>query len=61
MTALFQCTIDAHQDCLDLRASLASVGVTVLAYDHCRTDCTLGKIILEWNPRLSRNVNKWLR
>ena len=51
MSALLERAIDAHQDPLDLRALLATVGVTVFANDHRRTDCPLGKIVVEGDAR----------
>ena len=52
MTALFERAIDTHQDGLNLGALLASVGITVLANDHCRTNSPLGKIVVEGDARL---------
>jgi len=52
MTTLFERAIDAHQDPLDLCALLASIGVTVLANDHRRTDSPFGEIVVKGDARL---------
>src|SRR5512135_2122524 len=52
MASLLQRAIDAHQYRLSVGSPLAPVAVAVLADHHCRTNRSLGVVVVEGNIRV---------
>ena len=52
MTTQFQCSVDAHQNRLAIRAALAAVAVSILTNDHCRKDRPFAVVVVRGHGRV---------